>query len=55
MASPMDDYLAANWVTCGHPTCGRRAVKISGLVDYVGNTLGQTHDCCIRHCPSLND
>ena len=34
---------------CGHTGCRRQAVKVVGAVDEP-NTLGQTHDCCARHC-----
>jgi hypothetical protein len=37
-------------IMCGHDYCHRYAVKIAGAAD-VNNTLGQTHDCCSRHCP----
>lgn len=37
-------------IPCHHSGCSRWAVKICGAADE-NNTLGQTHDCCSRHCP----
>jgi hypothetical protein len=36
-------------VRCAHPKCDRRAIKFVGQLDK-GNTRGQSHDCCSRHC-----
>ncbi len=41
--------MANGGVDCMHPGCLRPAVKVVANQDRP-NTLGQTHDCCNRHC-----
>ena len=43
-------YHHDKWCHCAHKDCRERAIKFVGQLDK-GNTFGQSHDCCHRHCP----